>query len=82
MRFISRYYGEEGEGIKPEEALGRLRDVDLAQARIRSEGPSPPRPLVGRLERRRETLEAELARAWRKLTKPRFLRAIRRRLKG
>ncbi|MFA5058097.1 MAG: CHAD domain-containing protein, partial [Opitutaceae bacterium] len=84
-RHIGGFFGDvlgppAGELIKRvhrvEEALGRIRDVDLALARVRSEGPSPPQPLVGRLERHREVLEAELARAWRKLTKPRFLRAI------
>lgn len=64
-----------------ERALGRIRDVDLALARIQREGPTPPRLLVGQLERRRRTTETELAEAWRRIEKPKFLRDIRRKLK-
>jgi CHAD domain-containing protein len=63
-------------------ALGRLRDTDLAFARIRREGPSPPRLLVRRLELRRKKAAAELATAWQRLAKPGFLAAVRRKLKG
>lgn len=64
-----------------EEALGRMRDVDLAFSRSQREGPSPPRLLVAQLKRQRGTAEAELRGAWSRLTKPRFLRAVRRQLK-
>jgi CHAD domain-containing protein len=58
-------------------ALGRIRDVDLALARIQREGPAPPRLLVGELERRRQIVGRELSKAWRRLEKPRFLHALR-----
>ncbi len=61
-------------------ALGRLRDADLALARIRREGPSPPRLLVLWLERRRRKAAAELTKAWQRLTEPGFLDKVRRRL--
>jgi CHAD domain-containing protein len=63
-------------------ALGRIRDVDLAFAHIRREGPSPPRLLIAQLEHRGRTTGRELTKAWRRLAKPGFLRAIRRKLKG
>ena len=61
-----------------ERTLGRMRDLDLAFARIQREGPSPPRLLVKMLERRRESAVRELARTWRRLEKPRLLRDLRR----
>ena len=62
-------------------ALGRLRDTDLAFARIRREGPSPPRLLVERLELRRKKAAAELATAWQQLVEPAFLAGVHRKLK-
>ncbi len=64
-----------------ERALGRIRDVDLALSRIQLEGPTPPRLLVGQLVGRRRATEMELSEAWRRLEKPKFLRALRRQLK-
>ena len=61
-------------------AMGRLRDADLARARIGREGPSPPRLLVLWLERRRRKAAAELTQAWQRLTEPGFLDKVRRRL--
>ena len=61
-----------------ERMLGRIRDVDLALARIQREGPAPPRLLVGKLERRRLRGRLGLSRAWRRLEKRRFLRVLRR----
>lgn len=61
-----------------ERMLGRIRDVDLELARVRREGPAPPRVLLERLKRRRRRSRAGLSRAWRELEKPRFLRALRR----
>jgi CHAD domain-containing protein len=63
-------------------ALGRIRDVDLAFARIQRDGPAPPRLLVEKLERRRQIAVAELADAWRRFEKPRFLRTLRRQSQG
>jgi len=63
-------------------ALGRLRDTDLAFARIRREGPSPPRLLVRRLDLRRKKATAELATAWRRLNQRGFLAGVRRKLKA
>lgn len=67
---------------KVEWALGRLRDTDLAFARIRREGPAPPRLLVRRLELRRRNAEAELAKTWARLTEPGFLAGVRCKLQG
>lgn len=61
-----------------ERALGRIRDVDLALSRIQREGPTPPRLLIGELVARRLATEVELADAWRRLAKPKFLRHLRR----
>jgi hypothetical protein len=63
-------------------ALGRIRDVDMAIARMQREGPAPPRLLVENLEWRRQIIGTELAEAWRRLEKPRFLRALRRHSQG
>jgi CHAD domain-containing protein len=65
-----------------EAALGRLRDTELAFARIRREGPAPPRLLVLRLEHRRTKAVAELASAWQKLAQPGFLAGVRRKLES
>jgi CHAD domain-containing protein len=65
-----------------EAALGRLRDTELASARIRREGPAPPRLLVLRLERRRRKAIAELASAWKGLAEPGFLAGVRRSLES
>ena len=65
-----------------ERALGRIRDVDLALSRIQHEGPTPPRLLVGQLIARRRNTEMELAEAWRRLEKPKFLRNLRRQFKA
>jgi CHAD domain-containing protein len=72
---VKRIHGVEG-------ALGRLRDTDLAFARIRREGPPPPRMLVLRLEHRRQKAAAELTVAWRKLAQPGFLAGVSRRLES
>jgi CHAD domain-containing protein len=65
-----------------EAALGRLRDTELASARIRREGPAPPRLLVLRLEHRRKKAVTELVTAWQKLAQPGFLAGVRRRLES
>jgi CHAD domain-containing protein len=65
-----------------EAALGRLRDTELALARIGREGPAPPRLLVLRLERRRRKAIAELASAWQGLAEPGFLAGVRRSLES
>jgi hypothetical protein len=61
-----------------ERMLGRIRDVDLAIARIQREGPAPPLLLVGKLERRRLRCGVGVSKAWRRLEKPGFLRLLRR----
>lgn len=63
-------------------ALGRLRDTGLAFARIRREGPSPPRQLIRRLELRRGKAAAELAAAWRRFADPGFLARVRHKLEA
>ncbi len=91
VRHISGFFGDvlgppSGELMKRvhavEWALGRIRDVDLAFARIQREGPAPPRLLVEKLERRRQIAGTELAEAWRRFEKPRFRRALRRQSQG
>ena len=72
---VKRIHGVEG-------ALGRLRDTELAFARIRREGPAPPRLLVLRLSRRRKKAAAELTTAWQRLAQPGFLAGVRRRLES
>jgi CHAD domain-containing protein len=64
-----------------ERSLGRLRDTDLAFARIRREGPPPPRLLVRRLGLRRKRAAAELANAWQRLSQRSFIAEVRRKLK-
>lgn len=54
-------------------ALGRIRDVDLALARIQREGPAPPRRLVARLENRRREARVVIAKAWQRLEESTFL---------
>jgi len=63
-----------------EGALGRLRDTDLAFARIQREGPTPPRILIHRLGHRRKKAAVELAAAWQRLAEPGFLAGVRRKL--
>jgi CHAD domain-containing protein len=91
VRQISGFFGEllgppTGELMKRvhavEWALGRIRDADLAFARIQCVGPAPPRLLVEKLGRRRQITGKKLADAWRRLEKPRFLRALRRQSQG
>lgn len=65
-----------------EETLGRLRDTELAFARIRREGPAPPRLLVLRLEHRRKKAVAQLATAWQRFAQPGFIAGVRRRLES
>jgi CHAD domain-containing protein len=87
VRHIGEFFGSRlaapaGELMKRVQAvermLGRMRDVDLAIARIQLEGPAPPRLLVGKLERRRLHNRIDLRRAWRRLEKRRFRRLMRR----
>ena len=65
-----------------ERVLGGMRDADLALARIRQEGPTPPRPLVRHLEALRRADSAALEQAWDRLQERPFLLEIHRVLKG
>jgi CHAD domain-containing protein len=64
-----------------ERVLGEMRDADLALARIRQEGPAPPRLLVRQLERLRRADTAVLEAAWNRLVEPAFILPLRRELK-
>lgn len=64
-----------------ERILGGMRDADLALARIRQEGPPPPRLLVRQLERLRRADAAELEGAWGRLEDPQFILEVRRELR-
>jgi len=64
-----------------EGVLGEMRDADLALARIRQEGPTPPRLLVRQLDRLRQADSATVENAWSRLQEPRFLLGLHRLLK-
>jgi CHAD domain-containing protein len=64
-----------------ERVLGEMRDADLALARIRQEGPTPPRLLMRQLDRLRQADSATVANAWGRLEEPAFLLGLHRLLK-
>lgn len=65
-----------------ERALGEMRDADLALQRILTEGPTPPRVLVRRLTRRRQSMAAEVESAWRRLHDAELMVSVDRILNG
>jgi CHAD domain-containing protein len=65
-----------------ESVIGKIRDADLALARILSEGPTPPRLLVRQLEKLRQADAAELDGAWRRLADPQFVAELTDELEG
>jgi CHAD domain-containing protein len=65
-----------------ERVLGGMRDADLALARIRQEGPTPPRPLLRHIEGLRRAESSALEHAWARLQERPFLLEIHRVLKG
>jgi len=64
-----------------ERVLGEMRDADLALARIRQEGPTPPRLLVRQLDKLRQADSAAMESAWSRLEEPAFLLGLHRLLK-
>jgi CHAD domain-containing protein len=64
-----------------ERLLGEMRDADLALARIRQEGPTPPRLLVRQLDKLRQADSAAMESAWARLQDPAFLLSLHRQLK-
>ncbi len=64
-----------------ERVLGEMRDADLALARIRQEGPTPPRLLMRQLDRLRQADSATVDNAWARLEEPAFLLGLHRLLK-
>jgi CHAD domain-containing protein len=64
-----------------ERVLGEMRDADLALARIRQEGPTPPRLLMRQLDRLRQADSATVENAWARLEEPAFLLGLHRLLK-
>jgi CHAD domain-containing protein len=64
-----------------ERLLGEMRDADLAFARIRQEGPPPPRLLVRQLDQLRQADSAAMERAWARLQEPAFLATLQRGLR-
>jgi len=90
VRYLSGFFGPAlGRPVRKlarrthalERVLGEMRDADLALARIRQEGPTPPRLLVRQLDRLRQADSATVEAAWARLEEPAFLLGLHRLLK-